>query len=228
MSKRIRMTNELPDDVGTVFLTDVPNAPFLILGRRDPTSGELFVGTRFAAKPDVNIADLVAEIEKEEGAGVEIVAGEEAEQLIRRIQLEDTRLKTDHPVMPAFVFWRRRDIELEAGFILAGQLIVDLPNEGEVTQHEQEMVSAIVQQLTAAAQSGELSDANDLVVGWRSPDGCPPENAADIDDDALMSSWAKDRLAITVRVDPRDDGLLRVDSDMRRQLDLPRDEEETK
>jgi hypothetical protein len=214
MSKRIRMTDELPDDVGTVFLTDVPNAPFLILGRRDPTSGELFVGTRFVAKPDVSMADLVAEI----GGGVEIVAGEEAEQLIRRIELEDTRLKTE-PVMPAFVFVRRRDIELEAGFILAGQLIVDLPNEGEATQHEQEMVSAIVQQLTAAAQSGKLSDAN-LVVGWRSPDGCPPENAADIHDDALMASWAKDRLAITVRVDPRNDGYVRLDSDIIRQLDL--------
>jgi hypothetical protein len=223
MSKRIRRTDELPDDVGTVFLTDVPNAPFVILGRRDPVSGELFVGTRFVAKPDVSMADLVAEI----GGGIEIVAGEEAEQLIRRIQLEDTRMKTDQPVMPAFVFVRRHDIELEAGFILAGRLIVDLPNEGEATQHEQEMVSAIVQQLTADAQSGKLSDANDLVVGWRSPDGCPPENAADIDDDALMASWAKDRLAITVRVDPRNDGYVRLDSDIIRQLDLPRDEEET-
>jgi hypothetical protein len=31
-------------------------------------------------------------------------------------------------VMPTFVFDRRRDIELECGFVLAGTLIVDLRN----------------------------------------------------------------------------------------------------
>jgi hypothetical protein len=33
-----------------------------------------------------------------------------------------------------------------------------------------------------------------------------------------MASWAKDRLSIAVRIDPRNDGLLRIDSDMARQL----------
>jgi hypothetical protein len=136
-------------------------------------------------------------------------------------------MKTE-PVMPAFVFGRRHDIELEAGFVLAGQLILDFSKQAEMTQHDNEMIAAIVQRLTADAQSGKLSDANDLVVGWRSPDGCPPENAADIHDDALMASWAKDRFVITVRVDPRSDEYLRLDSDIIRQLDLPRDEEETK
>jgi hypothetical protein len=60
-----------------------------------------------------------------------------------------------------------------------------------MTQHDNEMIAAIVQQLNADAQSGKLSDANDIVVGWRSLDGSPPENAADIHDDALMASWAK-------------------------------------
>jgi hypothetical protein len=31
-------------------------------------------------------------------------------------------------IMPLFVFARRRDIEIDAGFILAGQLVVDIPN----------------------------------------------------------------------------------------------------
>jgi hypothetical protein len=33
----------------------------------------------------------------------------------------------DKPEMPAFVFKRRRDIEIEAGFLLAGNLAVDIP-----------------------------------------------------------------------------------------------------
>jgi hypothetical protein len=40
----IRPTSELPDDEGVVFVTDVPGAPFQVLGRRGPT-GELFVGS---------------------------------------------------------------------------------------------------------------------------------------------------------------------------------------
>jgi hypothetical protein len=91
MTNRIRYTTELPDDVGTVFLTDVPNAPFLIHGRRDPISGELFVRNRYEAKPHMNIADLVAEIKQQHDIEVEIVAGEEAERLIRRMQLDDAK-----------------------------------------------------------------------------------------------------------------------------------------
>jgi hypothetical protein len=54
--------------------------------------------------------------------------------------------------MPAFVFARRHDIELEAGFILAGMLIVGLPREvEELTEDEQQMVAAIIRQLTDSA-----------------------------------------------------------------------------
>jgi hypothetical protein len=46
-----------------------------------------------------------------------------------------------------------------------------------------------------------------------------PPNADDIiSNDELMAPWAKDRLTIAVRVDPRKAGLLRIDSDMARQL----------
>jgi hypothetical protein len=41
--RRPRSSSELPDDKGTVFITNVPDAPFQIIGRRGPT-GELFVG----------------------------------------------------------------------------------------------------------------------------------------------------------------------------------------
>jgi hypothetical protein len=41
---RPRSSDELPDDEGTVFVTNVPDAPFQIVGRRGST-GELFVGS---------------------------------------------------------------------------------------------------------------------------------------------------------------------------------------
>jgi hypothetical protein len=128
---------------------------------------------------------------------------------------------TDNPTMPVFVFQRRHDIELEADFILAGQLIVDLPKNAEPKERHQWMVRDIVAQLTKQAQSGAMAhDA--LVFGW--PDGRRPANAdAIMDDDALLAAWAKERLAIAVRVDPRKpDGMLRLDSDVLRQMKITR------
>ena len=70
----------------------------------------------------------------------------------------------EQQIMPAFVF-APYDIELEAGFILAGMLIVDLPREvEELTEDEQQMVAAIIRQLTDAAQSGRMA-ADALVDG---------------------------------------------------------------
>jgi hypothetical protein len=125
---------------------------------------------------------------------------------------------SERPIYPAFVFFRRHDIELESGLLLAGQLIVDFAASEEPTRRQQQMVREMVQQLTDHAQSGRMpNDAQ--VIGWR--DGRKPANAVDVDDDALMTAWAKDRLIIAVRVDPRNDGLMRIDSDMRRQAGLP-------
>ena len=45
-------------------------------------------------------------------------------------------------------------------------------------------------------------------------------NAVDVDNDALMASWAKERVVIGVRVDPRNDGYLRIDSDALLQMGL--------
>jgi len=120
--------------------------------------------------------------------------------------------------MPVFVFMRRHDIERETGLILAGQLIVDIPkSRKKPRRREQQMVAKIVQRLTAAAQSGQMPD-DAIVYGW--PGRSRPANAVDVDDDALMASWAKERVVIGVRIDPRNDGYLRIDSDMMLQMDL--------
>ncbi len=120
--------------------------------------------------------------------------------------------------MPTFVFERRRDIELEAGFILAGHLVVDIPKRPKLKTRQKRMITEIVQQLTKMAQSAQMPD-DALVYGW--PGGRRPPDADDIiDDDALMASWASRSVVIGIRIDPRNDGLIRVDSDVMRQAGL--------
>jgi hypothetical protein len=127
--------------------------------------------------------------------------------------------KPSEKQMPAFVFNRRRHVELETGRTLAGQLIVDIPrNTRRPTRRQQRLISDIVQQLVEAAQSGRMPD-DALVWGWHG--GVRPANADEIQrDHALMDAWVKTRLIIGLRVDPRSDGAIQVDSDMRRQLNL--------
>jgi hypothetical protein len=122
-------------------------------------------------------------------------------------------------VMPAFVFHRRRDIELEAGFVLAGQLIVDILTETELEGHHKQMLGSITKQLGEMVAANQMPD-DAVIFGW--PNGQRPANADTItDNDKLMAAWAQDRLTIIVRVDPReDDGTLRLDSDIAKQLGL--------
>ena len=76
--------------------------------------------------------------------------------------------------MPAFVFERRSHVELEAGFVLADQLIVDIPKGTKPKVRHQRMVNKIIQRLTAEAQSGRMpTDA--LIFGWDG--GVKPPNA---------------------------------------------------
>jgi hypothetical protein len=120
------------------------------------------------------------------------------------------------PEMPIFVFARRADIERESGLLLAGQLVVDIPKTKKLKRRQQRMITGIVERLAAEVRSGRMPDDVFLVYGWRG--GCRPANAVDVDGAALMEAWAKDRIVIAVRVDPRDDGHLRVDSDMALQM----------
>jgi hypothetical protein len=75
-SRRARFSRELPDDVGTVFVTAVPNAPFQLTGRRDPTNGELCLGA--IARPPKDMPWPPAD----HPTWIEVVTGPEAERLI--------------------------------------------------------------------------------------------------------------------------------------------------
>lgn len=122
-------------------------------------------------------------------------------------------------VMPAFVFARRRDIEIETGLILAGNLVVDdIPRTTKPGPQQRCMIAELVQRLSAAARAGEMP-GECVVYGWR--DNCRPDNADAItDNDELMQRWADSRLVIAVRCDAHGDGYLRIDSDLLRQAGL--------
>jgi hypothetical protein len=108
---------------------------------------------------------------------------------------------TQDRTFPFFVFARDRDAEREAGFVLAGTLLVDIP-KCDRPQHVDPRIASVVQQLVARASSMP-DDA--FIFGWAG--GTRPANAVDIDDDELMAAWVRDRLQIDlqieVRVDPR-------------------------
>ena len=122
--------------------------------------------------------------------------------------------------MPLFVFDRRRDIEQEANFLLAGTIVVDIPKKKANKPRNQRLVSAILQDLTNMARAGTLP--NGMFAGW---EGQKPANSkAIIEDDELLKAWSKDRLWIAVRVEHGEDtGILRLDSDVLRQMGLAPD-----
>jgi hypothetical protein len=79
---QLRSSSELPDDAGRVFITNVPDAPLQVLGRRDPATGELCVGS--VVFPD-RLPDVAPP------RGVEVVTGPEAERLILAVHQMLTR-----------------------------------------------------------------------------------------------------------------------------------------
>jgi hypothetical protein len=78
---RVRSSSELPEDAGRVFITNVPDAPLQVMGRRDPTTGELCVSRWRYRRPGDPDPDL-----SKAPAFIEIVTGSEAEWLIFALQ----------------------------------------------------------------------------------------------------------------------------------------------
>jgi hypothetical protein len=121
-------------------------------------------------------------------------------------------------VMPAFVFVRYRDIELEGGFVLAGRLFVDIPARSKPKKRDWRMVQTTIRELATRARSGSMpQDA--IIVGW--PGGEKPPNAVDTRNNEIMAAWAEKSTVFAVRVDPHNDGLVRFDSDLLASLGLP-------
>jgi hypothetical protein len=116
--------------------------------------------------------------------------------------------QTENRIMPVFAFYRRRDIELETGLILAGKLVVDIPKTAKLKGRQRRLVSHIIRLLTDAARAKQMPD-DAITYGW--PNGCrPPDADATVDNDELMTRWAKTHLVIELRVDPRNDDKMRL------------------
>jgi len=114
---------------------------------------------------------------------------------------------------PTFVFERRHHVELETGQLLAGQLFVNIPKETKLKRRHIRLINEIIQRLLEAAQSGQMPhDA--FILGWQGG-GRPPN--ANTDDDS-MAAWAEKCLIAAVRIDPRNDGMMPIDSDILKQI----------
>jgi hypothetical protein len=86
MLPRIRNSNELPDDVGRVFVTAVPDASIQLVGRRDPETGELCVGGALGSPRK----DIPAPSGDDLPSYIEVVTGPEAERLILAVHRQLT------------------------------------------------------------------------------------------------------------------------------------------
>jgi len=62
------------------------------------------------------------------------------------------------PSYPTFIFARRRDIEIEAGLALAGNLVVDIPKGRRMERREQQFVQEIIDRLYAGVRSGRMGN----------------------------------------------------------------------
>ena len=115
---------------------------------------------------------------------------------------------------PLWVFNRRRDIEIEVGLVLAGQLIFDWPDDRKLSVKARRQIKEIIRTLVVLRRLDRLLDYA-VVGGWADK---PPANANEfLNDDAAVGTWAQDRYDICVRVAPRGSGKIRPDSDWLRQ-----------
>ena len=123
-------------------------------------------------------------------------------------------------VMPDFIFERRKDIELEAGFLLAGMLVTKFPQGRRLKGRDKSAIRNIIHKLGCEAEAGRLAE-NAVCYMWI---GGKPANAVQtpIADD-VMEKWVAKHVVIAVRVDARSSGThLKIDSDTARMLGLGR------
>lgn len=126
------------------------------------------------------------------------------------------------PVFPAFVFDRRSEIEREQGYLLAGQLFIELPGAAgkepsQLNKRHKRLIVDLISRLKQSAASGQMP-ANSVLIGWRG--GRKPENAVDTDDNVAMAPWLDRCVVIALRIAESLGDEIAVDSDLMRQLGL--------
>lgn len=96
-------------------------------------------------------------------------------------------MRRKRPVMPIFVFERRREIEVEEDLILAGKLFVDFNRQS---------LGATIERLLARVRRGTLPE-DGFVIGWRGRSR--PASAVD---DQAIDPWLEQMTTITLRINP--------------------------
>lgn len=108
--------------------------------------------------------------------------------------------------LPDFIFWRDRAAEKAGGFTLAGKLVTDIPRTKSPGEGDRQLISEIVEELTRRAKRDpDMEEANIWRGGGKPPDALEPPFP-----DAAMRERVKRCAVVVVRIDPRNDGFLRV------------------
>jgi hypothetical protein len=76
---RLRHSRELDDEEGRVFVTDVPGAPIIVQGRRDPRTGDLCFSGTYEATEEARRKVATS------SDWIEVVTGPEAEALVAAV-----------------------------------------------------------------------------------------------------------------------------------------------
>jgi hypothetical protein len=99
--------------------------------------------------------------------------------------------------IPDFFFQRRRDIELEEGFTLAGTLMIDIPKcaIGKLKARDRRMIGYTVGQILKVVEDGEMPDDVDMISPNDQDRPSSPE---------ALAAWTRDRVIIEVEVDGDD------------------------
>jgi hypothetical protein len=115
---------------------------------------------------------------------------------------------------PVYTFFRHRDIEIEAGLVLAGTFVVNLPKDVKPKGKLRRMIDDIILGLVLAARAGLLGSE---VVVWR--DGRRPDNAdAFVKSEEAKANWVNSHHSIAVYARSSDDGMPQIDNNLRRLL----------
>ena len=127
------------------------------------------------------------------------------------------------PNMPMWVFYRRHDIELEAGYQVAGLLFIDLgqfyPDLPKSRKKRDKLVNGLLTRLFEHIhRSCAQQPKDDYHSGWQV--GRKREDDVDLFDDTLMEPWRERCDVINVRMGETDDMAkgFRIDSDMMQQM----------
>jgi hypothetical protein len=99
--------------------------------------------------------------------------------------------------LPDFIFGRRADIEREAGFVLAGQLVTDIPVGSKIRKADRRLIAQLIRQLVKLKRNDPWLHETGL---WPRHSSKPPDGLSPPFDDELMRARCRRCIVIAIRV----------------------------